>query len=137
MLERRAVRDVTHEWFHHVAREVSGGVGRLDEDPRPFSTRNEQIDEMAPDEACRAGDQGLHSGPVGSDPDRNAKVVRRSSPIARRQERAVTVINIPVHGCEKRNIAPTPERLTPNIPENTKRPINSLLPRCAGGVGSM
>ena len=52
-----------------------------------------------------------------------------------RQAKPVHVMRNPVHGCENRNIAPTPVRLMPNEPEKISSPMSSLLPTWPGGEG--
>ena len=62
---------------------------------------------------------------------------RRVRLIALRQAIPLHVINSPVHGCENRNIAPTPARPTRKMPEKISSPMSSLLPICPGGEGRM
>lgn len=57
--------------------------------------------------------------------------------MALRHARPVKVIRIPVHGCENRNIAPTPVLLTRNTSVKISSPMSSLLPICPGGEGRM
>ena len=132
-LHRRVERcRISHVARAHVdggAREPVGVFARLDERARALAPFQEQVDDVAPEQPRRTRHQGLHPSPIDSARDGNLNVARRSSPVVLTQTRALTVIKTPVHGCEKRNIAPTADRLTPNKPEKMSRPTNSLLPR--------
>src|SRR5581483_5742414 len=103
----------------------------------PFTAFDEHVDDVTAEEACCTGDEDGHDvlRVLGSDPI--ASALRTSSRMAFSDASALIVISSPVNGCEKRNIAPTPARLTPKMPEKMRSPISSLLPRCAGGVGKM